>query len=153
MGLPRPRAVPGYAGVALIAVALALLGARQLTTHRSGQSPKVRAFPAVPPPPPARVLPRPPPPAPARPKSTAARLVLRAERGPCWVTAHVASREGRVLWEGTLAPGQTIRLTAKRLWLRIGAPWNIDARLAGKPLQLPHTVANLVVTRRGLEPA
>ncbi len=40
-----------------------------------------------------------------------------------------------------------------RLWIRIGAPWNLDASLAGRPLSLPQTVANLVVTASGIRAA
>jgi hypothetical protein len=41
---------------------------------------------------------------------------------------------------------QRLRLPAHRLWLRIGAPWNLDARLGGKRISLPDHVADVVVT-------
>jgi len=86
-----------------------------------------------------------PPPAPA-----VARLAFAATNGPCWLSVRVGSETGRVLYEKTLEPGQTARFSAKRLWIRIGAPWNLGATLNGKSLALPSTLANVVVTPSGL---
>ena len=81
---------------------------------------------------------------------SAAALVLRATRGRCWLSVRQRSEQGRDLFEGTLEPGDSRRFAVGRLWIRIGAPWNLEASLAGRPLSLPQTVANLVVTASGI---
>jgi hypothetical protein len=86
-----------------------------------------------------------PPPAPA-----AARVVFAAAKGPCWLSVRLGSETGRVLYEQTLQAGQTARFSGKRLWVRIGAPWNLAATLNGKALTLPSTLANVVVTPSGV---
>jgi hypothetical protein len=79
-----------------------------------------------------------------------ARVALRASRGPCWLSVRLGSSSGRVLFETTLQDGQTARFVARRLWIRFGAPWNLDATLGGKPLRLPATTGDAVVTASGL---
>jgi cytoskeleton protein RodZ len=86
-----------------------------------------------------------PPPAPA-----VARVAFAATNGPCWLSVRLGSERGRVLYEKTLEPGETARFSGKRLWIRIGAPWNLGATLNGKSLTLPSTLANVVVTPNGL---
>ena len=70
---------------------------------------------------------------------------LNAARGDCWV--RVATTGGRVVWVGTLRQGRTLRLgLAKRLVVRLGAPWNLDVNVAGKALaRLPHAPVNLTL--------
>jgi cytoskeleton protein RodZ len=80
----------------------------------------------------------------------AARITLRATRGPCWLTVRLGSASGPVLFETTLQPGQTARFVGRRLWIRFGAPWNLDATLGGKRLRLPATTGDAVVTASGL---
>jgi hypothetical protein len=63
---------------------------------------------------------------------------------------HLGSAAGRSVFERTLQPGQTARFVSRRLWIRIGAPWNLDARLNGKPVQLPASTASVVVTSTGI---
>jgi hypothetical protein len=43
-----------------------------------------------------------------------------------------------------------VRLQAGRLWIRLGAPWNLTATLNGRPLSLPDRVASIVVTPSGV---
>jgi len=87
----------------------------------------------------------------SRPRKPAvATLVLRATRGPCWLSVRQRSEHGRRLFEGALEPGESRRLSDRRLWIRIGAPWNLEASLAGRRLSLPQTVANVVVTAGGI---
>jgi hypothetical protein len=62
------------------------------------------------------------------PTSPAATVVVRAVGGPCWFEAHRGSAGGPLLAERTLAQGETAKLTAPRVWLRLGAPWNVVAR-------------------------
>jgi cytoskeleton protein RodZ len=86
-------------------------------------------------------------------RPTVARLVLVAARGDCWLSIRAGSRDGRVLEEGLLREGSSVRVAAKRLWIRIGAPWNLDARLNGRALRaLPANTGNVFLTAAGLEP-
>ena len=66
-------------------------------------------------------------------------LVVRASRGDCWVEVRVGSATGPVVYERVLGSGGTLRFgLRKQLWLRLGAPWNADVTVRGKPLALPH---------------
>jgi cytoskeleton protein RodZ len=80
------------------------------------------------------------------PRPTIARLTLKAARGPCWIAVRLDSERGRLLFERTLEPGETARFIARRLWIRLGAAWNLDATLNGKAAQLPAAIGNVVVT-------
>jgi Helix-turn-helix domain/RodZ C-terminal domain len=81
-------------------------------------------------------------------------LMLVASRGDCWLSVHEGSRAGRVLYEGLLRTGDSLPVAGKRLWIRIGAPWNLEARLNGRPLRdLPVDTGNVFVTPAGLTPA
>jgi cytoskeleton protein RodZ len=82
--------------------------------------------------------------------ATVARIVLVASRGPCWLSVHIGSATGQPVFERTLQPGRTARFISTRLWIRIGAPWNLDATLDGKTVQLPATTGNVLVTPAGL---
>jgi hypothetical protein len=138
---PQPRRLPRHSGVVAALVALAVLGVLGWKIGQ-GKSPPATA------PPPQVTQPtatRPPPPPHARPRAAPV-FTLVATRGRCWVDAHAGSRDGRLIYEGTLELAQRLRLPARRLWLRVGAPWNVDARLNGKHVVLPDHVADLIVT-------
>lgn len=83
---------------------------------------------------------------------TLARIVLVATRGPCWLSVHLGSATGKAVYEGTLDQGRTARFSSTRLWIRIGAPWNIDATLNGNAVQLPAATGDVVVTPASLSP-
>jgi cytoskeleton protein RodZ len=112
---------------------------------------------APPPPPPAGVagrtktLPSSRPPA----RERVAALVLRASAGRCWIEANADSRSGRSLYYSTLEQGRSLRLTQKRIWLRLGAPSALSATLNGKPVALPRSQnpVDLLVTPRGVQRA
>jgi Helix-turn-helix domain/RodZ C-terminal domain len=92
-------------------------------------------------------------PAPAAPAPTrpaAARIVFVAARGPCWLGVRLGSATGKDLYERTLEPGQSARFAGRRLWVRIGAPWNVDATLNGKPVGLPPHTGDVLVTAAAL---
>ena len=83
-------------------------------------------------------------------------LVLRA-RGNCWLWIRARSTLGPVVYEGTLTAGRTLRYTLsprrQQLWVRIGAPWNLDVLLNNRNLSgLPPVPGNILITRRGIEP-
>jgi hypothetical protein len=82
------------------------------------------------------------------PKRTAS-LVLVA-RGPCWISVRQSSDAGRLLYEGTLERGQLVRFAVRRLWIRIGAPWNLEATLNSKHARLPDSIGNVIATPKGL---
>jgi hypothetical protein len=49
-----------------------------------------------------------------------------------------------------LRRGTSLHVSRRSVWIRIGAPWNLDARLNGKLLQtLPANTGNVLVTRAG----
>jgi cytoskeleton protein RodZ len=106
------------------------------------------------------------PPAPARkhahhpaatvqpsPRRPAPLLTLTAARGNCWLSVRIGSRAGHTLYEQTLQKGQTVRFgLRKRLWIRLGAPWNLDATIGGRPFRtaLPTRTGDLLATSSGL---
>jgi hypothetical protein len=57
-----------------------------------------------------------------------------------------------VLYERTLQAGGRAEFAGAQLWIRIGAPSNLDATLNGKPVQLPTSVADVLVTPAALRP-
>ena len=93
------------------------------------------------------------PAAPARPKP-AVTLVLAAVEGNSLVIVRRGSATGEAVFEGTLERGRTMRFTGKRLWLNIGAPENLAARLNGRDVALPDRARPvvLVATKKGLAP-
>src|SRR2546428_2250381 len=147
------RRLPGLlvAGlaVALLAVLVSHFGAAQ---HRpaspAAPSTGTRQSQTV-----AAPTPHPPGHAAARP----AHALLRA-RGPCWLSIRAGSAAGPVLYEATLDAGGVLRysLTPRRprLLVRIGAPWNLELWLNGKPATaLPPGPGNVLVDRSGLRSA
>jgi len=151
----RPRRLRRY-GIAATVLLLVLAGAL-LAWQQSGSSPRPArtgkasaaavgaSAPATPRT--ARPATRP---ASRAAKPAAATLVLRATRGRCWLSVRRRSEWGSNLFEGALEPGESRRFADGQLWIRIGAPWNLEASLAGRRLSLPRTVANVVVTARGI---
>jgi cytoskeleton protein RodZ len=80
-----------------------------------------------------------------------AHLVMTAAGGTCWLSVRIASRDGAVLYEGLLQEGDTLRFARRRLWIRIGAPWNLEVRLNGRLVTgLPADTGNILVTRAGV---
>ena len=147
IGLPRMPA-PGIVG-ALLAVALVVViawrhGGGEQTSRVPTGEPVARN--ASPPPAVVQHARRQAAPAQARP----AELVLTAAHGPCWLHVNLGSQWGRYLYEGSLEQGQSVRFAARRLWVRLGAPSNLEASLNGAPATLPDDTANVVVTRSGV---
>jgi len=134
---------PVLVGVPIAGLLIALI-AWQLT--RGGGS-KHGALP--PPPETTAAAPRQPSP-PVEQAVPVARVAFVAARGPCWLDVHVGSPTAPAVYFRTLDQGQAARFVSKRIWIRIGAPWNVDATLNGRKLALPATTASVVVTARGL---
>ena len=61
------------------------------------------------------------------------------------------SVNGRELYEGTVEAGETQRFVAKRIWMLLGAPENLDVTLNGKRVNdLPKGTSVVLVTARGV---
>jgi uncharacterized protein DUF4115 len=83
-----------------------------------------------------------------------ATLVVTAARGSCWVSVRADSATGRVLYDGIVDSGRTIRLRGSRLWVRLGSAANVDVAVNGKPVrQLPGGMVDLLATRAGVASA
>lgn len=133
---------------ALVALATAALlasfvGGHGTTEPAAAPAPSAKPAVATPKAKPALVAVR------ARPRArhrARAPLTLAAVRGTCWLSVRVGSAEGRVLFQRFLRPGRTIRFGLKHpLWIRLGAPWNVDARIGGRRLALPGRTGNVLV--------
>jgi cytoskeleton protein RodZ len=112
-----------------------------LPQPRTEANPEARARPAATANPPAR---RPPV------------LVLSAARGPCWLVVRIASSTGRIVYEQMLQPGQTVRFGLRKpLWIRFGAPWNLDATIGARQVTsaLPSRTGDTFATATGLRSA
>jgi cytoskeletal protein RodZ len=96
----------------------------------------------------------PPPTPPSAPASESrlAKLVLSAARGDCWVQVRAGSAKGRLIYEGTLQQGQAQRFARwSRLWLELGAPSNLNARLNGRSVKdFPQQPSVAIVTAKGV---
>lgn len=68
-------------------------------------------------------------------------VVVRAVSGPCWIEARRGSSGGPLLDRGLLATGESVRLTAPLVWLRLGAPWNAVVRRGSHVLRGLSTTA------------
>jgi cytoskeleton protein RodZ len=139
---------------AALSVALAVV-ATSVLAWRLGGNPDERTG-LVPSPrlPAATTTTAPPPKADRKGGPELARLVVTAELGSCWLSVRAGSADGRVLYEGTLQEGDSLRFARKRLWVRMGAPWALRARLNGRALRgLPAETGNVLVTRAGVRPA
>ena len=91
-------------------------------------------------------------------RSTVAPLpthAVLAATGPVWLLLRAGNSSGPVLYEGTLEQGQTLPVKlAPRVWMRVGAPWNLQIRLGGHVLGgLPAAAANMLLGPHGLSPA
>jgi hypothetical protein len=139
---------PVLAGLA-IAVAVAGAAAWKLGSDGKAVHRRPPAAGATTTPPPVRK-----PPA-AAPPAAPVYAVFRAARGSCWLLVRSSSASGPVLYERTLAQGNTIRLpVGHALWVRVGAPWNLDVTVAGHALTgLPTAPANVLVSTSGIAAA
>jgi uncharacterized protein DUF4115 len=73
-------------------------------------------------------------------------VLVRAVGGDCWVEAREGSASGPVLFAGLLARGSMQRLSASRVWLRLGAGENVEITVGGKRADVPAGTSDFVVT-------
>jgi cytoskeletal protein RodZ len=81
--------------------------------------------------------------------------VVVASRGNSWLWIR-SGANGPTVYEGTLLQGKTLPVNLKNgpVWIRIGDPASIDIRLGGRLVHgLPTQVGNVLLTRRGIQPA
>jgi cytoskeleton protein RodZ len=77
-------------------------------------------------------------------------LVLRATGGDVWLQVRAGSATGKLLYQSTLAMGRRLRFRHRRLWIRVGAPWNLAITAAGRTLTVPlQSIGDLLVTPAG----
>ncbi len=153
LAVPRASARPLALGPLLdrwilgIAALLAVMGALVWLGADRGERASV-----APPPAPTQVTRPPPAPPPPRRRSAApAVLTLVAVRGDCWLSVHAGSAQGRTLYEATLPAGGRLRFGVRKpVWIRVGAPWNLDATVAGKRVVLPRLTADILASARGV---
>ena len=138
------------ATLAAVLAGLALLG---LDVDRRTPPPLLpKPLPVAAAPSPRRVAPIEPP----TRRTPVSRLVLTAIRGDCWLSVRQGSAAGALVWQGLLRRGASLRLGRPPLWIRMGAPWNLAARLGTRGLPgLPTALqpANVLVTAAGATPA
>jgi hypothetical protein len=82
-------------------------------------------------------------------------LALTAAGGGCWLLVRIGSSAGRTIYERTLEQGQTVRFGLRKpLWIRLGAPWNLDATISRRPVTvgLPSRTGDILATAAGLRP-
>ena len=82
-------------------------------------------------------------------------LALTASRGKCWLLVRIGSSAGPTVYEQTLRQGNTVRFGLRKpLWIRLGAPWNLDATIGGHSAdsELPRHLGDLFATAAGLRP-
>jgi hypothetical protein len=91
----------------------------------------------------------------ATPASAPRRAFLSATRGRVWLLVRAGGASGKVLFEGILDQGKTLPVSlAQSVWVRVGAPWNLDVRLGGRVVGgLPAHPGNVLLTAHGLTPA
>jgi hypothetical protein len=76
-------------------------------------------------------------------------LRLVAARGDSWLVVRRDSAHGRLLWDGILERGESLRFRG-RLLLRLGAPGSLVARLNGERAELPRRTSTVRVTAGGI---
>jgi hypothetical protein len=77
-----------------------------------------------------------------------ANLVVRAVEGSSWMEVRAGTATGRLLYSGTLEPGQSKPFHGRRLQLSLAAPRNVSVRLNGNRVDLPAGKAFVVTARK-----
>ncbi|HLK42953.1 MAG TPA: helix-turn-helix domain-containing protein [Thermoleophilia bacterium] len=72
-------------------------------------------------------------------------IEVAATTGNCWLEIRSGSATGPLLYEATLAAGDTVRFHRRFLWVRVGAPSSlrltVDGRVEPVPLTAPGDIA------------
>ena len=150
LGILRP-----LVAIASIVVIVASVAAWQLTGSSSpGRSASGSTGGVAPPASKPSVKPKAHPTPSVRPAS-ATQAVLSAARGRVWMQVRSGSSTGTVIFEGILEQGRTLPVSlSPRVWLRVGAPWNLDVKIGGRVATgLPAQAGDVEITGSGLSPA
>jgi cytoskeleton protein RodZ len=75
-------------------------------------------------------------------------LVVRAVAGSSWLEVRSRTVAGRLLFGGTLEPGDRKEFDGSRLQLALSEPRNVSVRLNGNQVDLPAGTAFVVTARR-----
>jgi cytoskeleton protein RodZ len=148
-------ALAGVLVAVLVAIGIVLLGSRGSSSGGGAQTGRT--------PPPSTAAPG----TGTRPATTAATgtttpvtharpaaLELVARSGSVWLSVRAGSATGKVLFQNTLPSGRHLRFARRRLWVRVGAPWNLGLTAAGHRLAVPlHATGDMLVTAAGARPA
>jgi transcriptional regulator with XRE-family HTH domain len=136
--VPAPAEIPRFRlSLTPIALITAALGAAAVAIWLIGVGGTSKHSPPTPRPQRGLKAITPPHQPPSPPTPHVARLTLTATTGACWLDAHAGSQTGADLHIGTLEPGQSLRLTGRRIWIRLGDPTVLVATLNGKKIRLP----------------
>jgi helix-turn-helix protein/uncharacterized protein DUF4115 len=79
-------------------------------------------------------------------------LNVRAVAGASWMEVRAGSVSGRLLYSGTLEPGQRKTFTGRNIQLALAKPDNVSVRLNGRKVELP-AGSTFVVSARRIAPA
>ena len=135
--LSPPSRAPLLVLAALVAVAVA--AGAFLFLRGGDEQPAASPAPTAP----ARKAAKPKPAPPAGP------LALRATGGDSWVVVRFGSARGKLVWQGTLRRGTMLRFgLARQLWVGLGQPTAVTARVAGERVRLNPNVSHFVFGRR-----
>lgn len=75
-------------------------------------------------------------------------MTVNAVRGPSWVV--VRAPAGRVLYQGMLVQGGSLRERGSALWAEFGAAGNVDVRVDGRLVQLGRgALTGVILTAQG----
>jgi hypothetical protein len=88
--------------------------------------------------------------------TTGVLLVITAKRGNSLLEIHAKGANGPLRYQGTLLKGGTpLKVWARKLWINVGTPENLDVTLNGHRVTLGGTGQPrvLLVDRRGVHPA
>ena len=147
--LERVAAVTGVAAI----VALVAIIVPMWQRYRDSEAPARRSLPAPTHPvarPSRAAAPAPTHPAPA----PTPHFALTASGGSCWLEVHLASSQGKLLYQGLLTDGRTVTVAGRRLWIRAGAGDFLQITRDGKKLGgVPRGTVDIVVARTGVHPA
>ena len=95
-------------------------------------------------------------PKPRRTVGPRARLTLTGAFGDSWVEVHAASPAGKLLFQGTVEAGKSVRFgherAYRRYFVRMGRPGNLRLTVNGRVRELPET-GPVYVTARRVTPA
>ena len=150
--LVRPRRRSPRREAGWVAVGIAITIAMLVWLNGRGGSPPPAPGPSSAPPPAARVAAAPT----TRPRrhapAAAARLTLTgAGTGGSYVRVQRGDATGAVVFEGTLAPGVSVRIVVSQgLWMRVGRPPDLRVVLGGRSIPLSGDTGNFTVTRAGV---